>query len=231
MRAQHGNGGRKAGRGGFTLVEMAVVLVIIGVILGAVMIGRDVQRNAEYTRIKQKFVDQWVVAYNTYGQRLGAPIGNNQSAPRLMVNGANYTGTGGTLSGGDMSGVTLGHEHRPMPPLARRSTSFHVPRVSPTLSSVSVNSPIRRDSGATSRLRWRVWVNSRSSTSETVSASPLSSRSRSTCRAGASPTTASNSWPTVWRRLSPVALAASSKVIAFSPAPGPCSRRAQVYDG
>lgn len=87
-------------QGGFTLVEMAVVLVIIGVILGAVMIGRDVQRNAEYTRIKQKFVDQWVVAYNSFHQRYGAPIGDNQSAPQLMVNGAHYT-TG--FSGGDMS--------------------------------------------------------------------------------------------------------------------------------
>ncbi len=93
----------KAGQGGFTLVEMAVVLVIIGVILGAVMIGRDVQRNAEYTRIKQKFLDQWVVAYNTYQQRLGAPVGDNQSAPRLMVNGANFNGNGDALSGGDMS--------------------------------------------------------------------------------------------------------------------------------
>ncbi len=86
-------------QGGFTLVEMAVVLVIIGVIIGAVMIGRDVQRNAEYTRIKQKFVDQWVVTYNSYHQRYGAPIGDNQSAPQLMVNGTHFTG----FSGGDMS--------------------------------------------------------------------------------------------------------------------------------
>lgn len=94
-------------QGGFTLVEMAVVLVIIGVIIGAVMIGRDVQRNAEYTRIKQKFVDQWVVAYNTYNQRLGVPVGDSQSAPRLMVNGANFSGNGGNLSGGDMTNAAL----------------------------------------------------------------------------------------------------------------------------
>ena len=90
-------------QGGFTLVEMAVVLVIIGVIIGAVMIGRDVQRNAEYTRIKQKFIDQWVVTYNSYHQRYGAPIGDNQAAPQLMVNGANFTSG---FSGGDMSGAT-----------------------------------------------------------------------------------------------------------------------------
>ncbi len=89
-------------QGGFTLVEMAVVLVIIGVIIGAVMIGRDVQRNAEYTRIKQKFVDQWVVTYNNYHQRYGAPIGDNQSAPQLMVNGMHHTG----FSGGNMTNAT-----------------------------------------------------------------------------------------------------------------------------
>jgi prepilin-type N-terminal cleavage/methylation domain-containing protein len=106
MSAHTLRGARRAGQTGFTLVEMAVVLVIIGVILGAVMIGRDVQRNAEYTRIKQKFVDQWVVAYNTYSQRLGAPIGDSQSAPRLMVNGANFAGNAGMLSGGDMGNAT-----------------------------------------------------------------------------------------------------------------------------
>ncbi len=87
---------------GFTLVELAIVLAVIGLILGAVMIGKDVQRNAEYAKIKQKFIDQWVVAYNAAYQRAGVPIGDNQTKPQLMVNGANYGGT----SGGDMSAAT-----------------------------------------------------------------------------------------------------------------------------
>lgn len=125
-------------QGGFTLVEMAVVLVIIGVILGAVMIGRDVQRNAEYTRIKQKFVDQWVVSYNNYHQRLGAPVGDNQSAPRLMVNGANYDGDGTFLSGGDMSGVN------PPAAICRGSASSTMERPHETNANFNLRDMMRR---------------------------------------------------------------------------------------
>lgn len=87
---------------GFTIVEMSVVLVIIGVILGAVMVGRDAQRNAEYLRIRQTFVNQWATVYNAYVQRMGVPLGDNPQAPRLMVNGMNYKGA----LGGDLKGET-----------------------------------------------------------------------------------------------------------------------------
>lgn len=83
---------KRNGQRGFTLVEMAIVLVIIGLILGAITIGKDVQRNAEYTKVKQKFIDQWVLAYNAHVQRTGVVVGDNQIAPTLIVDGTHYTG-------------------------------------------------------------------------------------------------------------------------------------------
>ncbi|RYF36368.1 MAG: prepilin-type N-terminal cleavage/methylation domain-containing protein [Comamonadaceae bacterium] len=88
---------------GFTLVEMAIVLAVIGLIIGAIAIGKDVQRNAEYTKIKNKFIDQWEQAYNAYYQRTGVVPGDSQTSPQLMVNGAKYTTA---ASGGNMTAAT-----------------------------------------------------------------------------------------------------------------------------
>jgi len=105
----------RAAQGGFTLVELAVVLAVIGLIIGAVAIGKDVQRNAEYTKIKNKFIDQWEQAYNQYYQRTGVVVGDSQVQPRIMVNGQNYTAAAGEpVSGGDMSKVAVGSEPAPV---------------------------------------------------------------------------------------------------------------------
>ena len=56
---------------GFTLVEMAIVLAVIGLVIGAIAIAKDVQRNAEYQKIGNKFLYQWKAAYDQHYQRTG----------------------------------------------------------------------------------------------------------------------------------------------------------------
>ncbi|MCA1789703.1 MAG: prepilin-type N-terminal cleavage/methylation domain-containing protein, partial [Thioalkalivibrio sp.] len=72
---------------GFTLVEMAIVLAVIGLILGAIALTTDIQRNAEYTKIANKFLFQWKQAYDQHYQRAGVVLGDCEQAPTYMVNG------------------------------------------------------------------------------------------------------------------------------------------------
>ncbi len=76
---------------GFTLVELAIVLAVIGLIIGAVAIAKDVQRNAEYQKVVNKFAYQWKMAYDQYYQRTGVVLGDCQQAPTYMVNGSETT--------------------------------------------------------------------------------------------------------------------------------------------
>ncbi|GHT90141.1 prepilin-type N-terminal cleavage/methylation domain-containing protein [Betaproteobacteria bacterium] len=96
--------------GGFTLLEMAMVLVVIGLIIGALTVGKDVIRNAEYQKITSKFVFEWKRSYDEYYSRTGVVVGDNQIAPTYMVNGKEAEISGGNLSGA-VAGVPENYSH------------------------------------------------------------------------------------------------------------------------
>lgn len=56
---------------GFTLVEMAIVLVIIGIILAGVMKGRDIVRGSQIKAFAQQFAMKWGTVAQTYYDKTG----------------------------------------------------------------------------------------------------------------------------------------------------------------
>lgn len=59
------------GKAGFTLVEMAIVLVIIGIILAGVMKGRDIVRGSQIKQFSQQFAQKWGTIAQTYYDKTG----------------------------------------------------------------------------------------------------------------------------------------------------------------
>ncbi len=74
-----------------------MVLVVIGIILAAVSIGKDAQRNASYQKIMQTFVKPWAAAYGEYYSRNGIVLGDNTASPKGWVNDG-----GAALDGNDL---------------------------------------------------------------------------------------------------------------------------------
>ncbi len=93
---------------GFTLLELAFVLIIVGLIIGGLSIGKDVQRNAEYHKIANKFVYEWKKNYDEYYQRTGVVLGDSQIAPTYMVNGKEAVIGGASDGQGNTSGTVAG---------------------------------------------------------------------------------------------------------------------------
>ncbi len=56
---------------GFTLIEMAIVLVIIGIIIGAIVKGGDLIGNANDKKLKGE-IDTFRATYNTYFDKFGS---------------------------------------------------------------------------------------------------------------------------------------------------------------
>jgi prepilin-type N-terminal cleavage/methylation domain-containing protein len=78
---------------GFTLIEMAIVLIIIGIIIGAVVKGKDVMKSAEQKRLYSTFAREWQVAYNNYYDRTGWILGDGVDSANTLRDG--QCGNGG----------------------------------------------------------------------------------------------------------------------------------------
>ena len=74
---------------GFTLIELAVVLVIIGLILGSVLKGRDLINSAKQKNFYATFIKGWELAVATYYDRTGFLLGDG------TVNGGTNPATDG----------------------------------------------------------------------------------------------------------------------------------------
>jgi len=63
---------------GFTLVELAIVLVIIGLILSAVLRGQDLIESAKIKKVYTQFIEGWELAVKNYQDRTGQLLGDGE---------------------------------------------------------------------------------------------------------------------------------------------------------
>ena len=92
----------KSTQSGFTLVEIAIVLVIIGLLLGGVLKGQEMIENA---KIKNAIADMNGIsaAYNAYVDRFRALPGDDGPLATLQARGGNWANI--TVAGAPVNGV------------------------------------------------------------------------------------------------------------------------------
>jgi len=89
---------------GFTLIELAIVLVIIGLLLGGVLKGQELINNARVKNLAADFRNIPVYIYG-YQDRYRALPGDDAAAEAHLGNAADPATTGGTIGNGAIEGA------------------------------------------------------------------------------------------------------------------------------
>lgn len=90
---------------GFTLVEIAIVLVIIGLLLGGVLKGQQIITNAKISNVEKEFNSVSVAIYN-YQDRYRALPGDDKKAKARFTLSGDYDGNGDWKIGGAFNSST-----------------------------------------------------------------------------------------------------------------------------
>ena len=94
----------KNSKRGFTLIEIGIVLMVIGIIIAAVMKGKDIIKSAQSKDFAQTFATKWVMIANNYYDRTGQNLGDgSKNGADALVKGA----TGYDNGDGYMSNLPL----------------------------------------------------------------------------------------------------------------------------
>jgi prepilin-type N-terminal cleavage/methylation domain-containing protein len=94
-------------RGGFTLIELSIVLVIIGLIVGGVLVGQDLIRAAE-VRATIAQIEKYNTAVNTFRGKYNAVPGDLNAATATAFGFTSRSATG-AAGQGDGNGVIEGY--------------------------------------------------------------------------------------------------------------------------
>src|SRR5882757_2419229 len=89
---------------GFTLIELSIVLVIIGLIVGGVLVGQDLIRAAE-VRATISQIEKYNTAVNTFRGKYNALPGDMNSSTATAFS---FATRGGAAGQGDGNGVIEG---------------------------------------------------------------------------------------------------------------------------
>ncbi|MDX9713995.1 MAG: prepilin-type N-terminal cleavage/methylation domain-containing protein [Dissulfurispiraceae bacterium] len=91
---------------GFTLVELAIVLVIIGIILGAVLKGQEIINNAKIKRVYNQQREVFAALYTYLDRYQRFPGDDPTAASRWTVTSGNGNGVIGGLTTNCAAGAT-----------------------------------------------------------------------------------------------------------------------------
>ncbi len=83
---------------GFTLVEIAIVLVIIGLLIGAILKGQELIENAKIKKIKGDY-DSAAAAYYAYFDRYNVIPGDDNDTTKSFITTANDGNGDGDIDG------------------------------------------------------------------------------------------------------------------------------------